>query len=39
VMARRIFLYVAKSLPRSVEMVAMRIKYVEPFRIVALLAS
>ncbi|WP_174590171.1 hypothetical protein [Methanocella conradii] len=39
VMARRIFLYVTKGLPRSVEMVAMRIKYVEPFRIVALLAS
>jgi len=37
--ARRTFLYVSKGLPRSIEMIALRIKYVEPFRIVALLAS
>jgi hypothetical protein len=39
VLARRIFLGVARGLPGNVEMTAMRIKYVEPFRIVALLAS
>lgn len=37
--ARRTFLYVSKGLPRSIEMIALRIKYVEPFRIVALLAQ
>jgi hypothetical protein len=37
--ARRIFLNVAAGLPRSMEMIALRVKYVEPFRIVALLAS
>jgi len=37
--ARRIFLNVAAGLPHSVEMIAMRVRYVEPFRIVALLAS
>ena len=37
--ARRTFLRVAEALPRSMEMIALRIKYVEPFRIVALLAS
>jgi hypothetical protein len=39
VQARRIFLGVANALPRSMEMIALRVKYVEPFRIVALLAS
>lgn len=38
VLARRIFLGVARGLPRSAEMMAIRIKHVEPFRIVALLA-
>lgn len=37
--ARRTFLQVAQTLPRSMEMIALRVKYVEPFRIVALLAS
>ncbi len=37
--ARRIFLNVAAGLPRSVEMIALRVNHVEPFRIVALLAS
>jgi hypothetical protein len=37
-LARRIFLSVASGLPRSMEMIALRVKYVEPFRIVALLA-
>jgi hypothetical protein len=37
--ARRIFLNVAAGLPRSIEMIALRVRYVEPFRIVALLAS
>ncbi len=36
--ARRIFLNVATGLPRNMEMIALRVKYVEPFRIVALLA-
>ncbi len=36
--ARRIFLHVATGLPRSMEMIALRVKHVEPFRIVALLA-
>jgi hypothetical protein len=39
VLARRIFLYVSTGLPRSIEMIALRVKHVEPFRIVALLAS
>jgi hypothetical protein len=39
VLARRIFLQVASGLPRSMEMIALRAKYVEPFRIVAMLAS
>ncbi len=39
IVARRIFLNVASGLPRSVEMIALRVKYLEPFRIVALLAS
>lgn len=39
VLARRIFLNVASGLPRSMEMIALRVRYVEPFRIVALLAS
>jgi hypothetical protein len=39
VTARRIFLGVAAGLPRSIEMIALRVKYVEPFRIVALLMS
>jgi hypothetical protein len=38
-MARRIFLNVSAGLLRSLEMIALRVKYVEPFRIVALLAS
>lgn len=37
--ARRTFLQVADTLPRSMEMIALRVKYVEPFRIVALLSS
>ena len=37
--ARRIFLFVSNHLPRSIEMIALRVKKVEPFRIVALLAS
>ncbi len=37
--ARRIFLNVSAGLPRTVEMIALRVKYIEPFRIVALLAS
>jgi hypothetical protein len=37
--ARRTFLQVAQTLPRSMEMIALRVKYVEPFRIVALLSS
>lgn len=37
--ARRIFLNLSSGLPRTVEMIAMRVKYLEPFRIVALLAS
>ncbi len=37
--ARRTFLQVAQTLPRSMEMIALRVKYVEPFRIVALLAA
>jgi hypothetical protein len=37
--ARRTFLYVSKGLPRTIEMIALRTKYVEPFRIVALLAQ
>lgn len=39
IMARRTFLYVATGLPRTIEMIALRAKYVEPFRIVALLSS
>jgi hypothetical protein len=38
-LARRTFLYVAAGLPRSMEMIALRVKYVEPFRIVAMMAS
>jgi len=37
--ARRMFLRVADTLPRSMEMIALRVKYIEPFRIVALLSS
>lgn len=39
IVARRTFLQVAGTLPRSMEMIALRVRYVEPFRIVALLAS
>ena len=38
-MARRAFLYVSNNLPLSIEMIALRVKNVEPFRIVALLAA
>ena len=37
--ARRTFLYVSNNLPRNIEMIALRVKHVEPFRIVALLAT
>jgi len=37
--ARRIFLNVSAGLPRTMEMIALRVNYVEPFRIVAMLAS
>ncbi len=37
--ARRFFLYVSNGLPKNIEMIALRVKYVEPFRIVALLAT
>lgn len=39
ILARRIFLHVSNALPKSAEMIALRVKYVEPFRIVAMLAS